>query len=298
MTRLKGLNPDWIDLSKRMPQTKTDFITRQYLNLPYGDDSLQKMDIYLPEKGKGPFPVIVNVHGGGFTHCDKHDFHLYPTLFALQQGFAVVAINYRLSPAVRYPEHYFDVMRAILWIARNCKKFKLDIDNLFLWGTSAGGNLVLQAACKEGIPLPEDLEAAREIQIRGVAAMCPAIDIPHLGGSGNIVERVGMKLALPILSKQMFGSFFFPKESVRMSNPTSYIENGIAPVYLQQGTLDPGVPFKQVEAFAKVLAKILLTKDLVFHVLEGVPHAGATEHFLLPENVNPILRFYTRHMGK
>ncbi len=190
MARLKGLNPDWIDLSPRVPQAKTDHITRQYRDLPYGASQLQQLDIYLPEQGAGPFPVIVNVHGGGFSVCDKHDFHLYPTLFALEQGFAVAAVNYRLSPAVQYPEHYFDLKRALLWLHENGADKNLDTDNLFLWGTSAGGNLVLQAGCKNGIPLPPELREADRIPIKAVAAMCPGIDITERGNTGTLVERL------------------------------------------------------------------------------------------------------------
>ena len=61
MAKLKGLNPAWIDISPTIPQARTDHITRQTRDIPYGDDPLQKMDIYLPEEGEGPFPVIVNV---------------------------------------------------------------------------------------------------------------------------------------------------------------------------------------------------------------------------------------------
>ena len=157
MAAIKGLNPDWIDFSSRIPQSKTDHITRKYRDIPYGEHQLQGLDIYLPEGGDGPFPFIVNVHGGGFCACDKHDFHLYPTLFALQQGFAVVAVNYRLSPEVRYPEHFYDLERALLWLKQNGAGKALDINNIFLWGTSAGGNLVLQAGVKNGIPLPNEL---------------------------------------------------------------------------------------------------------------------------------------------
>ena len=66
-----------------MPVTKTGHLKRKYENVAYGPDPLQALDIYLPENGDGPFPVIINVHGGGMTSCDKHDFHLYPTLYAL-----------------------------------------------------------------------------------------------------------------------------------------------------------------------------------------------------------------------
>jgi acetyl esterase/lipase len=295
MATIKGLNPDWIDFSSNVPQSKTGYITRQERNIPYGEDKLQQLDIYLPEQGDGPFPVIINVHGGGFVTCDKHDFHLYPTMFALQQGFAVVAINYRLSPAVQYPEHYYDLKRAILWVAQNGSKKKLDGNNIFLWGTSAGGNLVLQAGCKAGIPVPEDLRAANAIRINGIAAMCPAIDLTHLANTGTIFERILVRWMFRNLKKQIFGSNKVAEEAAKQSNPTTYINGGIAPTYLQQGTRDPAVPFHQVKAFAQELAKILPEEDLVFDALEGAPHAGATEHFFLQKNIDPILRFFEKH---
>jgi acetyl esterase/lipase len=294
---IKGLNPDWIDFSTRIPESKTNHITRQFRELSYGPAELQKLDVYLPEEGSGPFPVIVNVHGGGFSVCDKHDFHLYPTLFALQQGFAVAAINYRLSPAVRYPEHYYDLKRALLWLVQNGLRFNLDTDQLFLWGTSAGGNLVLQAACKTGIPLPEELIGAKDIQVNAVAALCPGIDFTHLGNSGTLYERIMVKLLFLNLNKYVFGSNRVPAEAARLSNPTTYIREGIAPVYLQHGTRDPAIPFAQIEEFARQLEKVLSTQDFVFDVLEGAPHAGASEHYFLQKNVDPILSFFKRHMA-
>ena len=294
---IKGLNPDWIDVSSRIPQAKTDTITRQYRNIPYGEDKLQQLDIYLPEEGDGPFPVIINVHGGGLTTCDKHDFHLYPTMFALQQGFAVVAINHRLSPAVRYPEHYFDLKRAILWVAQNGSSKKLDVHNIFLWGTSSGGNLVLQAGCKSGIPVPDDLKAANDIRINAVAAMCPAIDFTQVGGVGSVFERLLTTLLFLNGRKHIFGSNKVSEEAAKQANPTTYIHGGIAPTYLQQGTRDPAVPFPQVKSFAQKLEKILPKEDFVFDVLEGVPHAGATDDFFLPKNIDPILRFFEKHIS-
>jgi acetyl esterase/lipase len=296
MAKLKGLNPAWIDISPSMPQARTGHITRQFRELPYGEHALQKLDVYLPEQGEEPFPVIVNVHGGGFTHCDKHDFHLYPTMFALQQGFAVAAVNYRLSPEVHYPEHYFDVERALLWIKKNGPAYHLDESKVCLWGTSAGGNLVLQSACRRGIPLPGNLQEARTLPIRAVAAMCPAIDLIHYGQTGSLLMRLLVKVFFYSLHRNVFGTSRVPEQAARQSNPTTFIENGIAPVYLQQGTRDPAVRYELVKAFADRLAKVLSPEDLVFHALEGAPHAGADETFFLPENVNPILRFFERHL--
>lgn len=296
MAKLKGLNPAWIDLSPSMPQARTGHITRQYRDLPYGAHALQKLDIYLPEQGEGPFPVIVNVHGGGFTHCDKHDFHLYPTLFALQQGFAVVAVNYRLSPEVHYPEHLYDLERALLWIKHNGLEKGLDVDKVCLWGTSAGGNLVLHAACHRGLPLPPELQEARSIPIRAVAALCPAIDFFDTRRDGTFFERILVKILFRNLYQDVFGTNDVPEDLGRQSNPANYIKDGIAPVYLQQGTRDPAVQYRVAKDFAERLAEVLPPEDLVFHPLEGAPHAGADETFFLLENIDPILRFYEFHL--
>lgn len=298
MAKLKGLNPAWIDISPIVPQAKTEHITHQIRDISYGDDPLQKLDIYLPEDGKGPFPVIVNVHGGGFSACDKHDFHLYPTLFAIQQGFAIAAVNYRLSPAVRYPEHYYDLERVLLWISQNGAENNLDTNNIFLWGTSAGGNLVLQAGMKKGIPLPEELSAAKEVRINAVAAMCPGIDLIHYGNTGTVFERLMVRLLFRNLHKYVFGTKKVTEEAAKQSNPTTYIKDGMVPLYLQQGTRDPAVPFTSVKEFHEKLTGILPPEDLVFHALESAPHAGADVSFFVPEAVDPILRFFERHMSK
>jgi acetyl esterase/lipase len=296
MAKLKGLNPAWIDLSTPIPQSKTGHITRQFRDLPYGEHPLQKLDVYLPEQGDGPFPVIVNVHGGGFMGCDKHDFHLYPTLFALEQGFAVVAVNYRLSPGVRYPEHVYDIERALIWIEKNGLEKKLDPEKICLWGTSAGGNLVLQAACRNGIPLTGDLQEAKKIPIRAVAALCPGIDLIEYGHVGTLFERLLVRFLFRNLHKDVFGTRRVPEDAARLSNPTTFIGNGIAPVYLQQGSHDPAVTYAVVKAFGDRLAEILPPEDFVFDVLEGAPHAGADETYFLQKNVDPILRFFERHL--
>ena len=81
------------------------------INLYHGDFDVQyspvsktcTMDIFLPE-GKGPFPVIVSIHGGAFKKCDKRDEEMIvDMLHGLDKGYAVIGVNYRLSgEAVSY----------------------------------------------------------------------------------------------------------------------------------------------------------------------------------------------------
>jgi hypothetical protein len=80
------------------PPADTSHIRRKFLDIPYAHLSpTQKLDIYLPDEGEGPFPVIVAIHGGAFMGCDKGDLQVLPMLEGLKRGYAVVAINYRLS---------------------------------------------------------------------------------------------------------------------------------------------------------------------------------------------------------
>ena len=66
-------------------------VKRKYLDIPYASPSrAQKLDIYLPDEGESPFPVIVWSHGGEFMGCDKADLQVQPALEGLKRGYAVV----------------------------------------------------------------------------------------------------------------------------------------------------------------------------------------------------------------
>jgi acetyl esterase/lipase len=76
------------------PSIDTSDIKRKWLDLSYADYSkAQKLDIYLPEAGQGPFPVIVSIHDGGCMDGDKGDILNRPLLEALNHDYAVVFIK-------------------------------------------------------------------------------------------------------------------------------------------------------------------------------------------------------------
>jgi hypothetical protein len=88
----------------------TSHVRRKFLDIPYGGLSpSQKLDVYLPDEGVGPFPVIVSIHGGAFMGCEKSDMQILPMLEGLKQGYAVVAVNYRLSWEAVFPAPVHDV---------------------------------------------------------------------------------------------------------------------------------------------------------------------------------------------
>jgi acetyl esterase/lipase len=93
------------------------------------------LDIYYP-KNINNFPTIVWFHGGGLTGGEKE------IPFALKEkGFAVIGVNYRLSPKVNAPAYIEDAAAAVAWVFKNIKNYGGDSSLIFVAGYSAGGYL-------------------------------------------------------------------------------------------------------------------------------------------------------------
>lgn len=113
-------------------------------DLPYGSDpKYQLLDVYLPSnRTSKKLPVIVNIHGGGWVYGTKETYQFYCLALA-KEGFAVVNANYRLAPDVVYPGELDDINRVFHWVAqtKNADKYQFDLNNVFVVGDSAGGQM-------------------------------------------------------------------------------------------------------------------------------------------------------------
>ena len=76
-----------------------------------------KLDIYYPENKKD-FSTIVWFHGGGMEGGNK-----FIPKELREQGFAVVAVNYRLSPKAKNPAYIEDAAEAVAWVFKNIEKY-------------------------------------------------------------------------------------------------------------------------------------------------------------------------------
>ena len=115
-------------------------------DIAYGTDPLQKLDVVWDGKTAGARPILVFVHGGGFTGGDKHSPNQFTydniMKWANDQGMVGVEINYRLAPKNKYPDAAYDARDALAWVAKNAAKYGGDPNKIFLWGHSAGASLV------------------------------------------------------------------------------------------------------------------------------------------------------------
>ncbi|MFT7220806.1 MAG: acetyl esterase [Candidatus Azotimanducaceae bacterium] len=100
--------------------------------------------VYRPA-GEGPFPAILDVHGGAWTVGDRTNGVLFNRALA-SRGFLVAAIDFRDGPNFKHPAASLDVANAIRWLRINAERLSADVSKLGLIGSSSGGHLALHAA--------------------------------------------------------------------------------------------------------------------------------------------------------
>lgn len=120
---------------------------QRFDNLTYGPDSRWNvLDVYRPRDAKGPLPVIVSVHGGGWVYGDKDRYQYYCMSLA-QQGFAVVNFSYRLAPRHKFPAPVEDTNRVFTWLLDHAMDYGFDTRHIFGVGDSAGAHLLAMYSC-------------------------------------------------------------------------------------------------------------------------------------------------------
>ena len=181
------------------------------LNVAYGADPLQKMDIYLPaNRTVTGTKVIILVHGGAWVTGDKNDFTTaIDTLKKRMPDYAVYNINYRLAalPSTNaFPAQEMDVKAAVEFIYSN-RAANLVSDKFVLMGVSAGGHLALLQSYKYQSP----------VKIKAVVDYCGPTDMAAMytdypAGSpsqlGIAALMSGTPASNPILYQQSSPLFF------------------------------------------------------------------------------------------
>jgi acetyl esterase/lipase len=102
-------------------------------------DKLQSLDVYSPPEGKD-HPVIMWIHGGGWSKGDKASLQQKPQAF-VDKGFVLVSMNYRLVPAVTVKEIMADLAQSVRWVRDHVAEHRGDPNSLIIMGHSAGAHL-------------------------------------------------------------------------------------------------------------------------------------------------------------
>lgn len=110
-----------------------------------GPDGGIPIRIYTPE-GKGPFPVFIYFHGGGWVIGDLDTADVPCRSIANQARSVVVSVDYRLAPEYKFPAAINDAYAAVKWVSEQATTLGIDADRIAVGGDSAGGNLAAVVA--------------------------------------------------------------------------------------------------------------------------------------------------------
>lgn len=148
--------------------------------LAYGADPLQHVELWKPA-GKGPFPVVLMLHGGCWqTGVAKADIMHMLAADLVKRGIAVWNVEYRGVdvPGGGYPGTFEDVAAAADLLGRDGPKLGLDTRRVVAVGHSAGGHLALWLAGRHGIAKSSVLWRAHPLPIAGVLSQGGLPDLP------------------------------------------------------------------------------------------------------------------------
>jgi acetyl esterase/lipase len=195
-----------------------------YKDMPYGADSLQKMDVYLPAgRSADHTPVVLLIHGGGWKQGDKSGFnsaHLDSILNL--NGYAFISMNYRLavSNATRFPTQLDDVDAAISFIEGKTQEWQIKGNEMATMGSSAGAHLSLLEAFDGGM----------RRDVKTVMSMAGFSDLTDTSvvANPNIVGDVNNLLGAEFINNQLLWT---------QASPIFYMANAV-PVLIFQGDAD------------------------------------------------------------
>lgn len=236
----------------------------QQLDIPYSElSSRLRLDVFSPDQTgalqKGPLPVLIFVHGGGWFTGDKDFFgvHRGVARALARRGYVVVVPNYRLSPEVKHPVHVQDVGRAFAWTMKNVARHGGDPSRVILMGHSAGAHLVsLLATDPEQWGKAADGPAAGDFsKIAGVVGLCGVYMIPAANEYLGLAGKVGLAEQLGGVKGpdgQVFNPFkiaFGDDEKIcSKASPITHARKGLPPFLLMVAERDlPGLDYMAKE---------------------------------------------------
>jgi acetyl esterase len=224
--------------------------------------------LYRPA-GAGPFPAVVDVHGGAWTSADRLNNALLDAHLAAS-GICVLAVDFRMPPVAKYPALVADVNAGIRWLKAHAEEFGSRPDLVGGLGTSSGGHVIMLDALRPldprfaSIPVPG--AAGQTAELNYVVACWPIVD-----------PLARYRMARGKNNKQLVDAhhaFFADEAEMEAASPQALLDCGEAthlpPALVVQGTADENVTPSMAERFAAAYRRN--GGQLQLELFEDQPH--------------------------
>lgn len=298
MVQINTIQPGAPGNSYQTPIIDTSSITRKYLDVNYTPDKphpMRMLDVYLPDTGDGPYPVIIYMHGGGFIGGQKNAVSVGKFMEALDEGFAFVSVEQRLcipmpdgsfNPEGVFPWSLFDLKAAIRYLRVNACSYKLDQNRFALVGTSAGGYHVAMAAATQNIPVMYD-------DSLGFAAVSETVHaVVDLFGVGDMTLQsafIDEKIKKPsegslMIQRQNNADVFLGVSCIDhpnlayFANPENWVTTDLPPMLIQAGAADGIVPAECSRRLARRIEEVCGKGRAVYDEFTDYKHGDPRFH--------------------
>jgi acetyl esterase/lipase len=251
------------------------------LNISYGTDPLQKMDIYLPGgRSVATTKVMVMIHGGAYFTGDKADFISYvDTLKRRFPEYAIFNINYRLysPPNNTFPAQEMDVKAAVEFIYSKRTEYLVS-DKFVLLGASAGAHLALLQAYKNNTPV----KVKAVVDFFGPTDINDLYNNPGIITAANVAAIVG---ATPSGNPAIY----------QQSSPINFAVAGAAcPTIILQGSADPLVNAQRQSAALRDKLQIAAV-PVEYAVYAGKGHGDDWDNATFLDAFNRVQAFLNQY---
>ena len=258
-------------------------------NIVYGKggDVDLELNLAMPAEGKGPFPAIVCLHGGGWKGGSRQQLDGLTELLA-KKNFVAVTATYRFAPKYKFPAQIEDCKAAVRWLRANADKYQINPERIGAVGFSAGGHLAcLLGSADETAGLEgKGGNPKQSSRVQAVVSFFGPTDFTTKTWAKD-VENV---FFIPFLG----GTFEEKKEAYRKASPIIYCTKDDPPFLFFHGTKDPLVGIDQSEKMAAKLKEVGVSAELV--VMTGDGHGWGGDK--LVKTLEQTARFFEEKLRK
>lgn len=261
-------------------------------DVPYAgtDNPKQTINLFLPKKPNGdkPLPIVVHIHGGGWSGGDKSGYTARCAQLAATGDYAAASVGYRLSGEVKWPAQIYDCKAAIRWLHAHAKELNIDPERIGVTGGSAGGHLVTLLGVTNGNKALEG-----DVGDNGSASSRVACVINFCGPQdmgAPLMKGEAAKVDDPAVAGLVGGPLAEHAAAVKECSPLTYVSKETVPIMTVHGTDDARVDFKHAEWLDAALKKAGATSYLV--PIQGAGHGIP----IGPELEARMLSFWDRYL--